>query len=141
MDESYRIEAVDDPEKSVWGVIGHSLQAFNVAKVGDSAFARVCYALKAPDESIVGGVLGEVYWGWLFVDLLSVREDLRGQGYGHRLLNLVEEAGRQRGAKHAYLDTFSFQAPEFYRKHGYAVFGTLEDFPPGHRRFFLKKQL
>lgn len=111
-----------------------------MAHVGDSGFQRICYALKAPDDSIVGGVLGEVYWGWLFVDLLWVREDLRGQGYGHRLLTLVEDAGRERGAKNAYLDTFSFQAPEFYKRHGYTVFGELEDFPPGHRRYFMRKQ-
>jgi len=65
----------------------------------------------------------------------------RGRGYGHRLLTLAEEEGRKRGAEHAYLDTFSFQAPDFYKQHGYHVFGELSDFPQGHRRYYLTKQL
>ena len=72
---------------------------------------------------------------------LWIREDLRGCGYGHRLLTLLEDAARQHGAKNAYLDTFSFQAPDFYQKHGYQVFGTLKDFPVGHKRYYLRKQL
>jgi hypothetical protein len=54
---------------------------------------------------------------------------------------MAEAEARQRGAQHAYLDTFSFQAPGFYKKHGYQVFGELQDFPPGHQRYFLTKQL
>ena len=58
-----------------------------------------------------------------------------------RLLTAVEDEARHRGAKHAFLDTFSFQAPNFYQQHGYSVFGELEDFPPGQRRYFFTKQL
>jgi GNAT superfamily N-acetyltransferase len=89
----------------------------------------------------VGGVLGEVYWGWFYLDLLWVKEELRGRGYGHRLLEIAEDEARKRGAKHVYLDTFSFQAPDFYERHGYQVFGELEDFPTGHQRYFLRKDL
>ncbi len=53
----------------------------------------------------------------------------------------AELEARQRGARCAYLDTFSFQAPDFYKKQGYEVFGELRDFPEGHRRYFLRKQL
>ena len=70
-----------------------------------------------------------------------VREDLRGQGFGRQLLKLAEEEARLRGAKNAYLDTFSFQAPAFYKSLGYQEFGRLDDFPDGHTRFFLTKSL
>jgi GNAT superfamily N-acetyltransferase len=70
-----------------------------------------------------------------------VREDLRGQGFGRQLLEKAETEARQRGAKRAYLDTFSFQAPAFYKKLGYEEFGRLEDFPAGHTRYFLVKTL
>jgi ribosomal protein S18 acetylase RimI-like enzyme len=70
-----------------------------------------------------------------------VKEEHRGQGFGHRLITLAEEKARQHGARHAYLDTFSFQAPGFYKKHGYQVFGLLNDFPPGHQRYYLTKEL
>ncbi len=66
---------------------------------------------------------------------------MRGQSYGQRLLALAEEEARKRGAEYAYLDTLSFQAPEFYKKQGYEIFGTLEDFPKGHQRYFMTKAL
>lgn len=58
-----------------------------------------------------------------------------------RNLTLAEHEARQRGAKNAYLDTFSFQALNFYKRHGYQVFGELPNLPPGHQRYFLTKQL
>jgi hypothetical protein len=56
-------------------------------------------------------------------------------------MEVVEEKARELGAKNAYLDTFSFQAPGFYEKLGYQTFGELPAFPPGHERFYMKKEL
>ncbi len=141
MSEDYEIIYVDNPEESAWGIIGRGLSSYNREQAGEFNFQRLCFALRAPDGEIAGGALGELYWGWFHLDLLWVKEELRGHGYGHRLLLAAEEAARQRGAKNIYLDTFSFQAPDFYKQRGYRVFGELPDFPPGHRRYFLTKQL
>jgi len=70
-----------------------------------------------------------------------VKEELRSSGYGYRLLTIAEDEARHRGAKNAYLDTFSFQAPDFYKQRGYRVFGALKDFPPWHQSYFLTKRL
>ncbi|MGD8997881.1 MAG: GNAT family N-acetyltransferase [Anaerolineae bacterium] len=141
MDEEYRIVYVDKPEESAWGIIGRGIRDYNEQQTSDREFQRLCFVLQSSDEEIVGGVIGEAYWGWLHVDLLWVKDELRGRGYGRRLLTLLEDEARQRGAKHAYLDTFSFQALDFYRRYGYRVFGELQDFPPGHQRYFLTKRL
>ncbi|MEJ2600435.1 MAG: GNAT family N-acetyltransferase [Anaerolineales bacterium] len=141
MDEEYRIVYVENPEQAAWGIIGRGVANYNKEQAGDNKFQRLCYVLNAPDREIVGGVIAEVYWDWLYIDLLWVKDELRGRGYGHRLLTQVEQAARQQGATNAYLDTFSFQAPEFYKRYGYQVFGELEDFPLGHRRYFLRKRL
>jgi ribosomal protein S18 acetylase RimI-like enzyme len=140
MDE-YQIVYVDKPEESAWGIIGRGISNYNEQQTGDQNFQRLCFVLHAPDQEIVGGVMGETYWDWFHLDLLWVKDELRGRGYGHRLLTLAEQEAQQRGAKNAYLDTFSFQAPNFYKQHGYQVFGELEDFPPGHQRYFLTKKL
>lgn len=139
MDEEYNIVYVEKPEESAWGIIGRGVSRYNVQQAGDNDFQRLCFVLNTPDQEVVGGVLGEVYWGWFYLDLLWVKEELRGRGYGHRLLTIAEDEARQRGAKHVYLDTFSFQAPDFYKRHGYQVFGELQNFPSGHQRYFLKK--
>jgi GNAT superfamily N-acetyltransferase len=141
MDEKYQIVYVEKPEESAWGIIGRGVGSYNKQQAGDNKFQRLCFSLQTPEQEIVGGVLGEIYWGWFYIDLLWVEEALRGRGYGHRLLARAEDEARRRGAKHAYLDTFSFQAPDFYKQHGYQLFGELQDFPPGHQRYFLKKQL
>lgn len=141
MDEEYQIACVDDPEQSAWGIIGRGVGNYNRQQAGDANFQRLCFVLRAPDQEIVGGVMAEMFWGWLHIDLLWVKEELRGRGYGHRLLMLAEQEGQQLGAKNAYLDTFSFQALDFYEQRGYRVFGELADFPPGHRLYFLTKQL
>jgi len=139
--EEYRIVCVGEPGRAEWMAIGGGIGAYNEQQAGDDSSHSLCFVLRGPDEEIAGGVIGAVHYTWLYVDLMWVREDLRGQGYGHRLLTLVEEAARDLGAQHAYLDTFSFQAPGFYEKHGYQVFGELRDFPPGHTRTYLAKQL
>ena len=65
----------------------------------------------------------------------------RGLGHGRHLLLSAEQEALTRGCEGAVLDTFSFQAPDFYRKLGYAIFGQLDDFPSPHRRYFLTKRL
>ena len=78
---------------------------------------------------------------WLFVNWLWVAEAYRGTGIGSRLLLGAEEAARDQHCRDAYLDTFTFQAPKFYERHGYREFGRLDDFPPGHSRIFFTKRL
>jgi len=141
MAEEYRIAYVDDPEDAAMTTIGHGIRSYNEQQAGANGHRPLCLFLYAPDHTVVGGLIGEMHWNWFYVHLLWVTDELRGRGYGRRLLTLAEQEARQRGAKNAYLDTFSFQAPDFYKKHGYEVFGELQDFPPGHQRYFLRKQL
>jgi len=141
MGKDYSIEQVETPEQLEWRAIGDGLRAYNTEQAGDDSYQHVCFMLKDAEGTILGGLLGATYWGWLFVNLMWVSKELRGQGYGRELLNLAEDLARERGATHAYLDTFTFQAPVFYQKCGYEVFGELKDFPPGHDRFFMTKTL
>lgn len=97
--------------------------------------------LKDEVGEFAGGLSGNLSYGWLFVDLLWVSEPARAQGYGKSLMEAAEETARAHGCRSAWLDTFSFQALAFYQKLGYVVFGELDDFPPGQRRYFLRKQL
>jgi GNAT superfamily N-acetyltransferase len=141
MDETYEIVCVDNPEESAWGIIGNGLQSYNVQQAGEEKFQRLCYVLRTANQEIVGGALGEIYWDWFHLDLMWVKEEFRGRGYGRQLLTAVEDEARQRGAKNVFLDTFSFQAPDFYRQNGYRAFGELANFPAGHQRYFFTKEL
>jgi GNAT superfamily N-acetyltransferase len=124
-------------EQVVWrGLRQHNEEHGSGA--GDSTFAIF---LRDTDEAVLGGVLAKAGRGWLHINTLWVDPSVREQGYGAQLMAAAEAEARQRGCHSAYLDTFSFQARPFYERCGYTVFGTLEDFPVGHQRFFMRKSL
>ncbi len=77
----------------------------------------------------------------LYIDVLYVDEAYRGKRPGSQLLQKVEAQAKQFGSKLSHLDTFDFQAKDFYLKQGYEVFGTLANCPQGHNRFYFKKEL
>ncbi|HNS50646.1 MAG TPA: GNAT family N-acetyltransferase [Anaerolineae bacterium] len=138
MSEGYSIAYTDEP---AWDVIGNGISRFNEEKAGSDRTTWLCFVLRAPDGEVLGGLIGGTFWQWLHVDLVWLPEQLRGQGYGRRLMELAEEEARRRGAKGAFLDTFDFQAPGFYERLGYTVFGMLPDCPTGHARYYMSKAL
>jgi GNAT superfamily N-acetyltransferase len=92
-------------------------------------------------NQVVGGVIGYVYAGWLHIDFLWIEESFRNKGNGTKLLKMIENEAVKCGCKYVDLDTFSFQARPFYEKHGYTLFATLDNYPEGHSKHFLKKRL
>lgn len=141
MPDNYSIRSIETPDDPIWEVVGGGIHEYNQRLAGADGYQRLCYVLYAPDGSAAGGLIGATFWDWFYIELLFVQEALRGQGYGRQLLALAEEEASRRGARNAYLDTFSFQAPEFYARQGYRVFGELADFPRGQTRYFLTKGL
>jgi GNAT superfamily N-acetyltransferase len=91
--------------------------------------------------AVQAGIRGLTLFDWLFVQWLWVAESHRRQGIGSQLLLGAEAIARERRCSTCYLDTFSFQAPGFYERHGYLEFGRLEGFPPGHARIWFSKSL
>ena len=99
-------------------------------------------AVLVRDETgaVTCGLTGRTSAAWLFVELLWLPEPLRGTGLGTRVMMAAEAEAVRRGCIGAHLDTYDFQAPGFYRKLGYEVFGSIEDHPPGHTRFWMRKR-
>ena len=90
----------------------------------------------------LAGLTGETFGNWLCIQYLFVSEQLRGQRIGSKLLEAAEAEARKRGCKYAFVDTFSFQAPTFYKNHGYMEVFTLEEYPyTGKRHYYTKKLL
>ena len=102
---------------------------------------HVNFMLRDEAGTIQGGLTATVFWGHLHVDFLWVDESLRGQGQGSALIEQMEQAAREKSCRLITLDTFSFQAPDFYKRNGYEVFGVLEDHPKGFSQYFLQKRL
>ena len=113
----------------------------NVAATGMTDGRAVAFAIRHEDGAIVAGLFGWTWGGCLYVEHLWVRDGVRGRGYGSRLLAAAERVGRERGCALVTLETHDFQAPDFYRRHGYEVFATLDDYPKEHKKHFLRKRL
>ena len=116
------------------------LEAANAPVLGKVEFRPLTITLREGSK-IVGGLVGETFLGWLYVSALWVADDFGGHGYGTRIMQAAEKEARRRGMTGVYLDTLSFQAPEFYAKLGYREFGRLDNFPAGHDRRWLAKAL
>ncbi len=94
------------------------------------------------NKEIIAGISGKIYcWNCVYIDQLWVKEERRKEGLGSILLKHVETMCKERGCYLIHLDTFDFQAKEFYIKNGYEVFGVLSDCPKDHVRYYLKKNL
>lgn len=92
------------------------------------------------NDVLVAGITASIYWKQMHIDFLWVDETLRGQNKGSELLAKAENIVRQHHCRYIQLETFSFQAPDFYKKRGYTVFVILEDSPyDGAKQYFLKK--
>jgi GNAT superfamily N-acetyltransferase len=92
-------------------------------------------------DALVGGLTGRTWARWLHVDLLWVAPTQRGSGLGARLLHLAEAMAHERGCGWSRLETWDFQAPDFYRGRGYEVVGRVDDYPPGATEYILTKRL
>ncbi len=118
------------------------LRAYNLSHTGEMPFETVGILLRDPTtQEVVGGLYGKISYGWMFIELLSIPDSMRTQGTGTRLMQAAEALARQKGCVGIWLDTFSFQAPGFYRKLGFSEFGHIADYPPGHQRHFFEKRL
>ena len=128
-------------EDGVRRFIVDSLDNFNMTITGIREFFPVNFVVRGQSGEILGGVLGHLWGGWLQVTVLWVAEEIRGLGYGTRLVESAETYARSQGAIGATLETHSFQARPFYERLGYEVFSTLEGYPLGHAKYYLKKAL
>jgi GNAT superfamily N-acetyltransferase len=138
-----KITLTDAPTPEMRKSIMDGLLEFNCNRTGDPEPPRplVLALSEPPAGEVVGGLWGSTWFSYLRVDLLFVPETMRSLGVGRKLMIEAEAEAIRRGCRAAALDTFSFQAPGFYEKLGYRVFGTLDDYPCGQRRFYLTKQL
>ena len=93
------------------------------------------------DGKVVGGAIGFVKYKWYFLDLLYIDKKYRGQDIGTKLLEQIEKFTRKENLIGIRMETWNFQAREFYEKNGYNVFGEIKDCPPGTIDYLLKKEL
>ncbi len=138
-----QFETTLSPAAEVTGPIERGLHEFNLNVLGEEViynYAKIAITARDEQGEVVGGIIGQLIWGWLHIDTLWVTGQQRGQEIGSHLLAALEQEARQRGVTQAVLETTSFQARDFYRKYGFEVVGQIDGKPKGHTWYYLKKE-
>ena len=140
MNPSYRIEQVDNPTPEAITSVKDGIRNYN-HQHGYEDLTPVAVFLRDTNQTIVGGVYGELGLDWLYIDLLWVADSHKKQGYGRQLMHSIEQYSLEQGTSNIHLATTSFQSLPFYYHVGYRLFGLIEDRPPGHNYYYLHKQI
>jgi ribosomal protein S18 acetylase RimI-like enzyme len=139
MDLTYTLQPEPTPEQQ-YRIID-PLIAYNEAQAGPRNKQDFAFFVKSETDEFVGGLLGFTHFNHFFVSALYVDQQFRKEGIGRELMARAETLALEQGCDAIYLDTFDYQAPGFYEKLGFKVFGKLEDYPPGHERLYLVKRI
>jgi len=130
-----------NPSEEEINFVNNALRQFNDQKVGPDNHVLLNIVEYDENKNVIAGILGGTYWGWMHIDILWVDEKYRGQGIGSKLLEAAEVEAKKRGCHSVHVDTMSWQAPEFYKKHGYKIISELDDIPAGNKKYHLIKNL
>ncbi len=119
---------VGDGDSALDERLSAELDSFNFAAVGRDDLRE--FTVKVQDDGeLVAGLSGWTWGTCAGIGMVWVREDARRDGWGGRLLSAAEEVARERGCRQVLVSSFTFQAPEFYRRHGYVEFARSPDLP------------
>ena len=121
--------------------LANLIRAYNRSNREPSKSEPLNIYLEDEGGNLVAGMVAETFGNWLEIEYLYVSDDLRGQGIGSKILEMAENESRNRGCKYSFVDTFNFQAPEFYEKHGYKEVFALKKYPYTGERYYYTKEL
>ena len=139
---TYSLTLDPEPCPADIALLAAGLDAHALPHTGAPGFQPLAVFLRDARGAIVGGVSASVNWNWVDIKLVWVAEAWRRGGHGRRLMTAIEAAARERGCRHAHLDTFSYQARPFYERLGYEVFAEMPDPDlPIRSRFWMRKTL
>lgn len=147
--DPHAIELTSTPDTAARDLIHQGIKHFNNLTNDAIRIARdpahgpqpLDVYLRDSTGTIIGGLTAETLWDWLLIKDLWLPADLRGKNYGSHLLETALHEATRRGCQRATLKTYSFQARGFYERFGFRVVGVLEDYPPGHSFYWMRKDL
>ncbi len=121
--------------------LGNLIRAYNQSKREPSKSEPLNIYVEDEQGNLLAGMAAETFGKWLEIEYLYVSEDLRGQGIGSEILCKAEQEARERKCKYSFVNTFRFQAPVFYKKHGYKEVFALKEYPYTGERYYYTKDL
>ena len=132
---------LDNAESQKAQEIGDLIRSYNRSKREAAESEPLNLYVEDDSGELMAGLVGETFGNWLEIEYLFVKEDIRGQGIGSQLLQRAESEAKKRNCRFAFVNTYQFQAPAFYQKHGYKEVFTLKDYPYTGQRHYYQKDL
>ena len=133
-----RLENIESQKSQV---IGDLIRSYNRSKREAAESEPLNIYVEDDSGELMAGLVAETFGNWLEIEYLFVKEDLRAQGIGSQLLQQAESEAKKRNCRFAFVNTYQFQAPSFYQKHGYQEVFTLKDYPCTGQRHYYQKEL
>ena len=133
-----RLENIESQKSQV---IGDLIRSYNRSKREAAESEPLNLYVEDDSGEVLAGLVAETFGNWLEIEYLFVKEDLRGQGIGSQLLQRAESEAKKRNCHYVFVNTYQFQAPAFYQKHGYQEVFTLKDYPCTGQRHYYQKDL
>ena len=121
--------------------IGDLIRSYNRSKREEAESEPLNLYVEDEHGQLLAGLVAETFGNWLEIEYLFVKEELRGQGIGSQLLQQAESEAKKRNCRFVFVNTYQFQAPAFYQKHGYQEVFTLKDYPCTGQRHYYQKDL
>ena len=121
--------------------IGELVRSYNRSKREAAESESLNLYIEDEHGRLLAGLVAETFGNWLEIEYLFVKEKLRGQGIGSKLLQQAETEAKNRNCRFAFVNTYQFQAPDFYKRHGYKEVFTLQDYPYIGQRYYYQKDL
>ena len=121
--------------------IGELVRSYNRSKREAAESESLNLYIEDEHGRLLAGLVAETFGNWLEIEYLFVKEELRGQGIGSQLLQQAESEAKKRNCRYVFVNTYQFQAPAFYQKHGYQEVFTLKDYPCTGQRHYYQKDL
>lgn len=121
--------------------LGNLIRAYNQSKREPSKSEPLNIYVEDQQGNLIAGMVAETFGNWLEIEYLYVQEDFRGQGIGSNILNRAEKEARERKCNYSFVNTYQFQAPDFYKKHGYEEVFALKKYPYTGERYYYTKEL
>ena len=132
---------LENTESQKSQIIGDLIRSYNRSEREVAKSEPLNLYVEDEHGEIMAGLVAETFGNWLEIEYLFVKEDIRGQGIGSKLLEQAESEAKMRNCRFAFVNTYQFQAPAFYQKQGYKEVFTLKDYPYIGQRHYYQKDL
>jgi|SaaInlStandDraft_5_1057022.scaffolds.fasta_scaffold55739_2 N-acetylglutamate synthase-like GNAT family acetyltransferase len=120
-------------------VIREGIINFNQSIINDKPG---CFTVSVKKEgAVVGGAIIYLHKDALYLDVIWCVEECRGQGIGTKIISMLENEAKRTNKTKLFVDTYAFQAQDFYLKQGFKIIGKVPGYLLGYDRIFFLKEV